>query len=80
MTTKAVEAGALVAEFLVESARQHYPRLVVAGFLLEPGQASHEALAHGVLELGATDPTHALRIARRLAAAVTTNTTNTEAP
>lgn len=69
----AVEAGELVCDYLVEAARQGWPRLLVSGFLLEPGQGAHEALAHGVLELAATDPTHALRIARRLVAAITTN-------
>lgn len=77
-TTDAVEAGELVASFLVEAARQGWPRLLVAGFLLEPGESSHTALAWGVLDLAGTDPQNALRIARRLVAAVTTNTTKTE--
>ena len=69
-TTAGNEAGELVAVFLVEAARQGYPRLLVAGFLLEPGEGAHQALAHGVLDLASGDPDHALRIARRLVAAI----------
>ena len=76
----AVDAGELVATFLVEAARQGWPRLLVSGFLLEPGESSHQALAWGVLDLAASDPTQAAKIARRLVAAITNQTNAKEKP